>query len=114
MIKTQSNPFLSNVSSGDNPCFMTDPWHQQADLIKHINQLDQNVITVIAPFEGGKTTFLKYLLMPEEALQKVVLTMDNDSSWEEVILQLKEKLGLMFEIEETLEEIAQSIDDYSQ
>jgi len=42
--------------------FITPAWQEHAEMVSHFCQFSQNVLLIVAPESGGKTTFLKHVL----------------------------------------------------
>ena len=70
------NPFHAVPDEGrtQSTVFITPAWQGQIELVTHLCQYSQNVLLVIAPLGGGKTTYLSHLstLLPVGTRQQIL------------------------------------------
>ncbi len=78
--------------------FITPAWQQHTDTIEQLCQSSQNIVLVVAPQQGGKTTFAKHLLRtstPE--LRKKAIRARPQSSVEELMHQIAKSYELAWQ-----------------
>lgn len=69
--------------------YMTPAWQQHEDLVAHLSQFSQNVLLIIAPQGGGKTTFMQHFVnKPTQALHKKIITAKAQTTTRELIHQV--------------------------
>jgi DamX protein len=95
--------------------FITQAWQQQLDLIIHQCKVSQNVMLVVAPQGGGKTTFAQHFLqIPTPGLRKFSLTAQQNMSLEAWMQNLVGRFEIQWhgmeiskqELQATVEEIS--------
>jgi type II secretory pathway predicted ATPase ExeA len=75
--------------------YISQLWEQQRDLIEHIAQFSQNVLVVVAPESGGKSTFAQYCVKsPGSRLRKFLISAKL-SSEQRILNKISEKLELI-------------------
>lgn len=78
--------------------YISPSWAQHEQVVIHLSKLSQNVLLIIAPQEGGKSTFLQHLLTKETpSLQKVALNAKAHTCVEELFKQVSLAFGLIWE-----------------
>lgn len=64
-------------------------WQQHAELVTHLCQFSQNILLVIAPPGGGKTTFLQHCRkLPAAGLRRLVLNAQEDQTAEDLMKEI--------------------------
>lgn len=75
--------------------YMTPAWQQHEDLVAHLSQFSQNVLLIIAPQSGGKTTFMQHFVnKPTPALHKKIITAKAQTTTRELIHQVLKVFAL--------------------
>jgi len=82
------------VERNHTKMLITPAWRQHAEMISHLVQYSQNLLLVLAPKEGGKTSFLNFYLTHDTALRKVVIS--PKPTVEQLLRDVVEGLGLPF------------------
>lgn len=83
MIEKSSKNKLFPADPQEQKPFISAGWQQHAELVTHLCQFSQNILLIIAPQGGGKTTFLQHCRkMSTSGLRKLVLTAKENQSAE--------------------------------
>lgn len=91
--KFNNKAFFKSQDSASGT-YISSAWQQHTDLIIHLSQFSQNVLLVIAPEHGGKTTFLNHVAkMSLPTLQRVVISAKQGESYD----ALMDKIARAFE-----------------
>lgn len=78
----------------ESSAYISPAWQQHADLVVHLSQFSQNILLVIAPEQGGKSTFMAHLTqMSLPTLKRISIT----ASAEDTMDSLMEKVANGFE-----------------
>ncbi len=77
--------------------YLSASWLQHEQVVSHLASLNQNIVLIIAPQEGGKTTFVQYLLSKENGLQNRMLLANAHTSVEELLKQVAMSIGITWE-----------------
>lgn len=91
---TQNQFQNSSLAQPSSKSFITPTWQQHADMVSHLGQFSQNILLVIAPLGGGKTTFLDHFVSHStNALRKCVVNA-NVETMEDLLKAIMEGFEL--------------------
>ncbi len=62
MNKSHKKSLFTSYDEEASKTYITPNWQQHEELISHVSQFSQNILLIIAPQGGGKTTFLQHFL----------------------------------------------------
>jgi len=100
---------MKNQETNAHTLYLTPAWQQHAELITHLCQFSQNSLLVIAPQEGGKTTFINHFLqLPTKGLRKTMITAKSQTGIEDLFKQILYGFDLRWEsVEATSHQLQQ-------
>lgn len=89
--------FASHQEAAPSHLYFTPAWQAHEKVVMQLSQLSQNVLLITAPFEGGKTSFLRHVLAaPSKDLHKVSISIEAHSTIEALFKQVMTSFGLDF------------------
>ncbi len=92
---TMKKSLFTSQETENSNYYLPPTWQHHEEVIRHLSQLSQNVLLVIAPQDGGKTTFMQHMLDKRTpALHKMHLTAKAHTSVEAMLNQVVQSFGL--------------------
>lgn len=105
-------PF-DTLDEGQPSILMTPAWQEHAEMVKHFCQFSQNVLLIIAPQGGGKTTFLKHVLKkPVGKLRTHTINAESQTSVESLMRNVVKGFDLEWvELSAVIQQVQANIEE---